>query len=130
MVGHLGFAWNQDPTGALWNTFGYPIIAPGVDFGAGMGTGLEMVQSNSLTACRNDRLPPPSVGIGSTIESGGSGGPWILHFRQTLTDLWTNYAGGVSSYTAYFEFGGEQDYSPYFDQAVKDLKDQAVRTEP
>lgn len=117
-AGNLGFAWNQDPTGLEWNAFGYPII---------YYTGLQMVQTNSTTACRNPANSPPSVGIGSRIKSGGSGGPWVLGFRATLTDTALNYVGGLNSFIAPV---GDQLFSPYFDQAVKDLKDVAVAATP
>ncbi len=117
-VGHLGFAWNQNPTALNWSAFGYPII---------YYTGLEMIQTVATTACRNPLQTPASVGIGSYLKSGASGGPWVLDFLPTLTDLNLNYVGGLNSYITP---SGQQVYTPYFDQAVKDLKDQAVAAKP
>jgi hypothetical protein len=117
-VGALGFAWNQDPTGLEWNAFGYPMINY---------DGVEIVQTDATTACRNPGFTPPSVGIGSGIKSGGSGGPWVLDFRPSLVNTNVNYVGGVNSYVNPV---GNQLFSPYFDQAVKDLKDQAVAATP
>jgi hypothetical protein len=139
--GYLGFAWNQNPTGALWNSFGYPINFPynGTYLGSlYIGTGLVMIQTNAVTACRDSSWSPATVGIGSLMGNGASGGPWVLNFLPTLADFNLNYAGGVNSYV--YGYGSEvsgvatfiptQAYSPYFDQAVKDLKDQAVATKP
>jgi hypothetical protein len=121
VLGHLGFAWNLNPTGVVWNAFGYPILVYG---------GLIMVQTDAVTACRDqiNSTDPQDVGIGRTQTGGGSGGPWIFDFRATLTDLSMNYAGGVNSFVS--SGGGYQVYSPYFDQAVKNLKDQAVAAKP
>jgi hypothetical protein len=129
VAGNLGFAWNQDLTRANWSVFGYPILSfPSLPPYPGYLLGLNMVQTNSVTGCRNDNLSPPSVGIGSSMGGGASGGPWLLDFRPTLTDLFTNLVGGINSYVPNYDF--TQIYSPYFDQAVKNMKDQAVHTRP
>jgi hypothetical protein len=118
VVGHLGFTWNQNPTGLTWSAFGYPMI--GFD-------GVQMVQDVAPTACRGTSFSPNTVGIGGGLTSGASGGPWVLNFSPTLTNFNTNFAGGISTYIT---APGQQVYSPYFDQAVKDLKDQAVAIVP
>ena len=41
--------------------------------------GVHMVYSNSTYWSDNPTYSPASVGVGSRIKSGGSGGPWILN---------------------------------------------------
>ncbi len=120
-VGHLGFAWNLNPTGVNWNAFGYPVESIG-----GVYSGLEMVQDASTTACRINTQNPASVGIGTEMANGASGGPWVLDFSPTLSTLSANYVGGLNSYVN----AGVQLYSPYFDASVKQLKDVAVSMVP
>ncbi len=120
-VGHLGFAWNQNPTGLTWNAFGYPATSPG-----GMFNGWEMGQTNAITGCRVNYENPAWVGIGSGMGGGASGGPWILGFWPTLSTLTANYVGGISVWSNNLT----QIYSPYFDASVKQLKDVAVATKP
>jgi hypothetical protein len=141
-LGHLGFAWNQDPTGVLWNAFGYtaffPTTVPDPLPPNYVGPGWQMIQSNGVTACRNPSymhvlLSPDLVTIGSQLAGGASGGPWIVDFDPTLSDVNLNYAGGINvlSNAAHVPTDQQSQVSSvYFDQAVKDLKDQAVATAP
>lgn len=117
-IGNLGFAWNQNPTGIQWSAFGYPSVL-------GVWDGVHMVQLVSTTACRDPQYTPAPMGTGGWNGAGGSGGPWVRDFRPTLTNMSLNYVAGISSYIGTGTF-----FSPYFDQAVKDLKDKAVAIRP
>jgi LPXTG-site transpeptidase (sortase) family protein len=115
-TGALGFAWNM-PRAQNWKLLGYPMI---------YFDGLHMVYSDSTYWVDNPTYNPPSVGVGSRIKSGGSGGPWILNFGLNQAGQ-TNYLNGVNSYISPT---GDEVYSPYFDDRAKGLWDCSQNSVP
>lgn len=112
-VGALGFAWEK-PREQHWHAIGYPSQSP---FG-----GATMVTTQSTYAYDGQVGPIPSVAIGCDMTPGCSGGPWILGFGTT------NEANGLNSYRR-ADFP-EEMCSPYFDDRMKELKDELVAAEP
>ncbi|MCP5158115.1 MAG: trypsin-like serine protease [Gammaproteobacteria bacterium] len=112
-VGSLSFSWNQ-PRQKLWAEFGYPAVSP--------YSGIEMIQTLAPTAGIDDEFSPPATGIGTIQTQGSSGGPWIIDFSPGL--VVSNFANGVVSYS--LSDLPDMQFSPYFDDAVKAAKDQAV----
>lgn len=110
VVGWMGFAWNWGYTQHL-NSFGYPQAAP--------FNGLRMnVCQGSYAYYSTDQGPsnaPVTRAIGCDMTGGSSGGPWVWQFGTG------NYVNGVNS----FKRNGysEEMFSPYFDDAIKNMKD-------
>lgn len=111
-VGALGFAYNS-PRERLWAMFGYPAARP--------YSGFEMIETLAPTAFIDDDGSPASTGAGSIQTGGSSGGPWITDFSPGL--VVSNFANGVNSYGY---DGLDVMFSPYFDDSVKAMKDDAV----
>jgi V8-like Glu-specific endopeptidase len=116
-VGALGFAYNY-PRERLWAMFGYPAADP--------YRGFEMIETLAPTAFIQDEVDgqkadPPTTGAGSIMTGGSSGGPWITDFSPGLQV--SNFANGVNSYGYN---GLDVMFSPYFDDSVKAMKDEAV----
>ena len=108
-TGALGFAWNM-PRAQKWTLLGYPMVT---------FNGANMVYSKSTHWTDNPLYNPASVGVGSTINSGGSGGPWILNFQRGQVGQ-VNYLNGENSY---INGTADEVFSPYFDDRAKQLWD-------
>ena len=115
-VGHLGFAWNESRV-QHWNDFGYPQVSP--------WDGQYLVETQASYANTDTSFTPNTTGIGTLQTPGCSGGPWIKTFVPGGANA-GNYANGVNSYAHAIPDQPNQVYSPYFDTAVKSLKDKAV----
>ncbi len=108
-TGALGFAWNM-PRAQKWTLLGYPMLT---------FTGSNMVYSNSTHWTDNPLYNPASVGVGSAIKSGGSGGPWILNFQLNKVGQ-VNYLNGENSYISPTV---DEVFSPYLGDRAKQLWD-------
>ena len=117
-TGALGFAWNM-PRAQNWKLLGYPMI--GFD-------GIHMVYSDSTYWTDGTTYSPDTVGVGSAIKSGGSGGPWILNFAKDQAGQ-INYLNGTNSYINTTP-GVNEVYSPYLDDRAKALWDCAQFATP
>lgn len=117
-VGYLGFSFNQSRV-QHWNNFGYPQAAP--------WDGQFLVETQASYAATDTSYTPNTIGIGTTQTDGCSGGPWIRNFVPDGSSAGaSNYANGVNGYAYTTPNQPNQIYSPYFDSAVKSLKDAAV----
>lgn len=110
VVGWLGFAWNWGYS-QHYNAFGYPQAAP--------FTGLRLIDCQASYAYYStDQGPagaPVPRAIGCDMTGGSSGGPWVWQFGTG------NYLNGVNSF---HRSGFSQEmFAPYFDSAIKGLKD-------
>ena len=108
-VGALGFAWNM-PRPQNWLLLGYPMIT---------FNGANLVYSDSTYWSDNPLFNPASVGVGSVIKSGGSGGPWILNAAIGKAGQ-VNYLNGTNSYISPLV---DEVFSPYLDDRAKELWD-------
>lgn len=113
-VGALGFIWNLDSTRVHWNIFGYPAAPP--------FHGCELIECQASFAAWDepDCNTPRTHCVGCDQTGGSSGGPWIKNFVPGVVGS-MNFANSVVSY-GYRDRPCEM-YGPYFDTAVKDLKD-------
>jgi hypothetical protein len=113
-VGSLGFAANLD-NNRHWFNIGYP-VAPPFD-----GSGQQIC--TAPFAFNDTSLPEPSpVGIGCDMTGGSSGGPWIINFSGEVGSA--NYLNGNNSYR--YPGRSEELYSPYFEDAAQNLRDELV----
>jgi V8-like Glu-specific endopeptidase len=114
-VGALGFAWNQDPALTHWHAFGYP---------GNIGNGQrQIICAAGLTEIDTSKPAPRPVGMGCDMQGGASGGPWIKSFGSG------NFLNGNVSY-GYPTLKPLEFFSPYFDTASKQLRDQLVSRRP
>ncbi|MEM8612262.1 MAG: hypothetical protein AAGF93_09620 [Cyanobacteria bacterium P01_H01_bin.105] len=105
VVGWLGFAWNWSRY-QHWNQFGYPAGAP--------FNGQRLIENDSSYAYDgNPGCSPKTVGVGSDLTGGSSGGCWILKFGTK------NYVNGCNSYRNRTK--PQEMYSPYFNDNAKSL---------
>jgi V8-like Glu-specific endopeptidase len=110
VVGWLGFAWNWGYT-QHYNAFGFPQAAP--------FTGQRLIDcQGSYAYYSTDEGPsgaPLPRAIGCDMTGGSSGGPWVWQFGTG------NYLNGVNSFK---RNGFDQEmFAPYFDTAIKNMKD-------
>ena len=115
-TGALGFAWNM-PRAQKWKILGYPQL---------IFDGVHMVYSDSTYWADNPRFTPASIGVGSNLKSGTSGGPWILNFGLNQAGQ-VNYMNGSSSYISSI---ADELYSPYLDDLAKQLWDCSQNATP
>jgi hypothetical protein len=126
-VGWLGFAWNQD-VNQLWTAYGYPMARMVTD--EDPFSGERMIQCNGSYAYSDADFaaPPFPNGMGCDMTGGASGGPWIVNYGGTGSDR--NLLNGNVSY----RFQGVQRYrefySPYFDDAARELYESLITDRP
>ncbi|MBI5238694.1 MAG: trypsin-like serine protease [Deltaproteobacteria bacterium] len=114
-VGALGFAYNSSVV-QHWDMFGYPAGSP--------YDGKWLVKTEaSYSKTDNPGCTPYTVGMGTAQTGGCSGGPRIMNFYPGVSGA-ANYANGVNSYI--YTSSPKELFSPYFDAAVKSLRDTAV----
>ena len=107
VVGWLGFAWNWSKY-QHWCQLGYPAGAP--------YDGRKMIENDSSYAYDgNPGCSPRTVGVGSDLTGGSSGGPWILNFGEG------NHVNGHQSYRR--RSNPKEMFSPYFNNNAKSLFD-------
>ncbi len=109
-VGYLGLAWNWNPAGMFWNSFGYPAASP--------FNGLYMYSCQGSYAYSDAAFSPNPVAIGCDMTGGCSGGPWIFRW------LSGNYLNGVNAYR--YTNHPLELFSPYFNSYVKNLYDWGI----
>lgn len=113
VVGWLGFAWNWSRF-QHWLSLGYPARTP--------FNGARM-HINAASYAYDGTVPGVKpVGIGNEMTQGCSGGPWVWQFGTG------NYVNGNNSY--FGEHGGQEMFSPYFDDRAKSLKDDLLAGKP
>lgn len=110
VVGWLGFAWNWGYA-LHYNAFGYPQAAP--------FTGQRLFDCQGSYAYYSTGEGPAGApvtrAIGCDMTGGSSGGPWVWQFGTG------NYLNGVNSF---HRTGFSQEmFAPYFDTAIKNMKD-------
>ncbi|HEA67047.1 MAG TPA: hypothetical protein ENI07_09545 [Desulfobacterales bacterium] len=105
-VGRLGFSWNQLRYRQHWHALGYPAASP--YNGRWLVDSQSQWAKNDAPGCSN----PATIGIGSNMTGGSSGGPWVRVFFPDRGGA-VNYANGVNSYKYGLQPGAI--YSPYFD---------------
>jgi V8-like Glu-specific endopeptidase len=105
VVGWLGFAWNWSKY-QHWSQFGYPAAAP--FNGRRLIANLSSFAYNGSVNCS-----PKTVGVGSDLTGGSSGGPWIMRFGTQ------NYVNGVNSYRRGNK--PKEMFSPYFNNNARSL---------
>lgn len=105
--GWLGFASLMDPTIQWWNHHGYP-------FNLNDGEVQEMVSSAFGHYDAYSWTELHTVGVGSAMLGGASGGPWLM-----VDGAGGWLANGVNSYG--YTDCEQTMYSPYFDQTVWDV---------
>lgn len=111
VVGWLGFAWNWSRY-QHWCQLGYPAAAP--------YDGKKLIENDSSYAYNGTPgCSPPTVGVGSDLTGGSSGGPWVLNFGTG------NHVNGHQSYR--HSNKPKEMFSPYFNNNAKSLFD-TVRT--
>jgi secreted trypsin-like serine protease len=114
-VGYLGFAYNLSVV-QHWNMFGYPVTSP--------WKGNRMIETDASYASSDTTKTPNTPGMGTTQLGGCSGGPWIVNFAPGVAASTSNLASGVNSYST--AQGDYEIFTPYFDDSVKAMKDEAV----
>jgi hypothetical protein len=105
--GWLGFAAMQDPTLLWWNHHGYPFNLNDAQVQEMVSSAFGHYDTYSWTILH-------TIGVGSAMLGGASGGPWMLSDGQ---GGWL--ANGVNSYG--YTDCEQTMYSPYFDQTVWDI---------
>jgi hypothetical protein len=112
VVGSLGIAWNQ-PLPLHHHTTGWPAAAP--------FDGSRLVFSVASTADRDGAFTPNTLGLGSDLTPGSSGGAWIWRYKQGASAT-NQYWNGVNSYKYIVPPRPLEMYGPYVDTVIRDLK--------
>jgi V8-like Glu-specific endopeptidase len=113
-LGWLGITANAGRNGTSWEQYGYPADDP--------FDGYKLAKNTSAWGYDDCTSGPPcTMGVGSSFTGGSSGGPWVLNQDGDL------YANGVNSY--YYNDCATTMYSPYFDQTIWDLFQDAKATQ-
>lgn len=107
-LGHLGFSTGVDFTTKSWSQYGYPV---------NVGDGQVLCRVNSGYGHHFNGQYSSTIGVGSGMQDGSSGGPWILFEGSSI------YANGINSHRV---IGGtfacqETMYSPEFNNYAWDL---------
>jgi len=107
-LGHLGFMTNVDFTTKSWTQYGYPVNA---------GEGQVLCRVQSAYGHHWSGQYSATIGVGSGMREGCSGGPWLLSPNSHT------YANGINSH---FLISGphacqETMYSPEFNDYAWDL---------
>jgi hypothetical protein len=111
VVGTQGLTWNQSYVQEFWQ-FGYPQAAP--------YDGKWQLLNSSSTAEADDPnglAGPYTMGVGSDLTGGASGGGWIIGAR---IGNW-GYLNGLNSYKYISPARPLAMYGPYFDSSTYDL---------
>ena len=111
VTGSLGFAWNQ-PQPIHYTTTGWPAAPP---FGGG-----NLVFELGSTADLDGSESPNTVGVGSSLTGGSSGGGWIKDYKQIGTALYWN---GLNSYKYTSPAQPDEMYGPYIDTTIFNIWD-------
>ena len=124
VVGAYGLIVNAPRTQEFWS-FGYPAASP---FN---GHRLQIVTSpRSRDDIRLDYYfpgaGPTTMGIGSDLTGGSSGGGWIMRARMGNP----GYANGLNSYKWVVPREPRMMHGPYFDTSVKNLWNNARVVDP
>lgn len=111
-VGSLGFLYNAVAS-QLFHAFGYP---------GNYSSGEYLVVCASPKYVRDTLGTPNPIGIGCDMDTGSSGGPWLVGYAPFKTTL-SNYINSVVAY----RYDGQPNYmyGPYFGTAAKTLFDWA-----
>jgi hypothetical protein len=105
-LGWLGVAWNQSAEGRTWRQMGYPIEDP-------FDGSVLVVNESALGGRAGAYGPPAPMLVGSVLNKGASGGPWLL------IEEGQHYANGVNSALVPSCPGAVM--SPYFDSTFGDI---------
>jgi hypothetical protein len=113
-LGWLGMTINRGRSGTTWQQYGYPAEAP--------YDGTKLAKNTSAWGYDDCTSGPPcTMGVGSAFTGGSSGGPWVQ------IENGEPYANGLNSY--YYNSCATTMYSPYFDQTIWDLFQDAKATQ-
>jgi hypothetical protein len=111
VTGALGFAWNQTQP-VHYTTTGWPAAFP---FGGG-----NLVFEIGSTADLDGSETPNTVGVGSAMTGGSSGGAWIKDYKQASANLFWN---GLNSYKYVSPARPDEMYGPYVDTTIFNIWD-------
>ena len=116
-VGTAGFAWNQSQD-QDFTDFGYPQAAP--------FDGTSMVECSAGTAVVDSGIGgagPNPTGIGCDMTGGSSGGPWLIAYGGTTSNLQQPGPGYINGHNDY-KYNNQPlaMYSPYYDDLANTVR--------
>lgn len=109
VVGSLGMAWNQTQP-VHYHQTGWPAAAP--------FNGSRLVFEVGSTMDLDGTYTPNTLGVGSGLTGGSSGGAWIKDYKQGATAV-DQYWNGLNSYKYIVPARPDEMYGPYIDTTIR-----------